>query len=41
MLAIWVSGWLNWREYWMNACTPPSDSLPAATSSAPMTATST
>ena len=26
--ATWVSGWLNWREYWMNACTSPSDMLP-------------
>ena len=28
MLATWVSGWLNCREYWMNACTSPSDSAP-------------
>ena len=21
--ASWVSGWVNWREYWMNACTSP------------------
>ena len=19
----WLSGWVNWREYWMNACTSP------------------
>ena len=24
-LAIWVSGIVNWREYWMKACTSPSD----------------
>ena len=23
--ATWVSGWVNCREYWMNACTSPSD----------------
>ena len=23
MLAIWVIGWVNWREYWMKACTSP------------------
>ena len=28
MLATWVIGWLNCREYWMNACTSPSDSAP-------------
>lgn len=41
MLAICVTGWLNWREYWMNACTSPSVRLPDATRSAPITATST
>ena len=41
MLATWVRGWLNWREYWMNACTSPSDSEPDATRSPPTTATST
>ena len=34
MLATWVSGWLNCREYWMNACTSPRDSAPVATRSA-------
>ena len=34
MLATCVSGWLNCREYWMNACTSPSDSAPDATRSA-------
>ena len=23
--ATWVSGWVNWREYWMNAWTSPSE----------------
>ena len=23
-----VSGWVNWREYWMNACTSPRVSAP-------------
>ena len=41
MLATWVSGWLNCREYWMNACTPPRERAPVATRSAPTTATST
>jgi len=41
MLATWVSGWLNCREYWMNACTSPSDSCPEATRRAPTTATRT
>ena len=36
-----VSGWVNWREYWMNACTSPSDRLPLATRRPPTTATST
>ena len=34
MLATWEIGWLNWREYWMNACTAPSESWPEATRSA-------
>ncbi len=41
MLATWVSGWLNWREYWMNAVTAPRESVPFAISSPPTTATST
>ena len=36
-----VSGWVNWREYWMNACTSPSESAPLDTRSAPITAIST
>ena len=28
MDATWVSGWVNCREYWMNACTSPSDIAP-------------
>ena len=39
--ATWVSGWVNWREYWMNACTSPSDSAPDDTRSPPMTAMAT
>ncbi len=41
MLATWVSGWLNWREYWMNACTSPSDSAPTPPAAPPTTATRT
>ena len=41
MLATWVSGWLNWREYWMKACTSPSESWPEATWRPPTTATKT
>ncbi len=41
MLATCVSGWLNWREYWMNAVTAPSVSEPPAISSPPTTATRT
>ena len=26
--ASWVSGWVNWREYWMKACTSPMLSWP-------------
>ena len=26
--ASWVSGWVNWREYWMNACTSPRPIAP-------------
>ena len=39
--ATWVSGWLNCREYWMNACTSPSDIEPDATRSPPITAMKT
>jgi hypothetical protein len=39
--ATWVSGWLNCREYWMNACTSPSDIEPDATRRPPITATKT
>ena len=28
MLASCMIGHVNWREYWMNACTSPSDSVP-------------
>jgi len=38
---IWLNGWLNCREYWMKACTSPSERLPDATRSPPTTATST
>ena len=40
-LAICVIGIVNWREYWMNACTSPSDIAPEATCSPPMTAIAT
>ena len=36
-----VSGWVNWRVYWMNACTSPSDSEPDATRRPPITAITT
>ncbi len=41
MLAACDSGWLNWREYWMNAWTSPIDSAPDATRRPPITATRT
>ncbi|SLH31282.1 Uncharacterised protein [Mycobacteroides abscessus subsp. abscessus] len=41
IVPIWVSGWLNWREYWMKACTSPSESCPVATRRPPTSATST
>ena len=41
MLATWVRGWVNWREYWINACTSPSESCPEATRRPPTTATRT
>ncbi|MEU6408750.1 hypothetical protein [Microbispora sp. NPDC046933] len=37
----WFTGCPNCRQYWMNACTSPTDSAPAATLRPPMTATST
>jgi len=37
-LAIWVIGIVNWREYWMNAVTAPSESSPEATRYPPSTA---
>ena len=39
--ATWVSGWVNWRVYWMNACTSPSDIVPLATRRPPRTAITT
>ena len=36
-----VSGWVNWREYWMNACTSPMFIWPVATCKPPKTATTT
>ena len=39
--ATWVSGWVNWREYWMNACTSPRLMVPLATRSPPTTAMTT
>ncbi len=39
--ATWVSGWVNWREYWMKACTSPSDIVPLATRRPPRTAMTT
>ncbi len=41
MLAIWVIGIVNCREYWMNAWTSPSDMRPCATRKPPMTAMAT
>ena len=37
----WVSGWVNIREYWMNACTSPRFMVPLATRSPPTTAMAT
>ena len=36
--ASWLRFCVNWREYWMNACTLPSIIVPAATRSPPTTA---
>ena len=41
MLASWVIGIVNWREYWMKAWTSPSDIVPLATWTPPMTAIAT
>ena len=41
MLAVWMIGNVNWREYWMKATTSPSVIRPAATRSPPMTAIAT
>ena len=35
--AAWMIGKVNWREYWMNAWTSPSDIWPLATWTPPMT----
>jgi hypothetical protein len=39
--ATWVSGWVNCREYWMNACTSPRLIDPDATRRPPTTAMTT
>ena len=36
-----VSGWVNWREYWMNAWMSPIDIAPDETFSPPITAIAT
>ena len=41
MPATWVSGWLNWRTYWMKAWMLPRVIWPVATCSPPTTATAT
>ncbi len=41
MLAVCVIGMVNCREYWMNACTSPSEMRPLATMRPPTTATAT
>ncbi len=41
MLATWVIGIVNWREYWMKAWTSPSDMRPLATITPPTTAMAT
>ena len=41
MPATWVIGIVNWREYWMNAWTSPSEIVPVATRKPPMTAIAT
>ena len=37
MLAVWMIGMVNWREYWMKAWTSPRHIVPAATCRPPMT----
>ena len=39
--ASWVSGWVNIRVYWMNACTSPRLMVPLATRRPPTTAIAT
>ena len=39
--ATWVSGWVNCREYWMNAWTSPREIEPLATLIPPRTAITT
>ena len=39
--ATWVSGWVNCREYWMNAWTSPRLMVPLATRRPPSTAITT
>ena len=41
MLAVWMIGIVNWREYWMKAWTSPRDIWPVATRTPPMTAIAT
>ena len=41
IVASWVSGIENWREYWMKACTPPTVMAPVVTIQPPTTATIT
>ncbi|OPZ61760.1 MAG: hypothetical protein BWY85_02307 [Firmicutes bacterium ADurb.Bin506] len=41
MLAVWTIGWVNCLEYWIKACTSPSESAPFATFMPPMTHTAT
>ena len=41
MLAVWMIGKVNCREYWMKATTSPSVSWPLATRTPPMTAIAT
>ncbi|SKF62284.1 Uncharacterised protein [Mycobacteroides abscessus subsp. abscessus] len=41
MDATWVIGWVNMREYWMNACTSPRVIWPLDNRRAPTTATTT
>ena len=37
MAASCMIGKVNWREYWMKACTSPSEIWPVATWTPPMT----